>query len=414
MCGICGVASDWLSDQEIKMFMELMHLNVLRGWDGAGVAMVPEKKGPIECIRTTQTGTDLILSDEFKKALKDGPRKSILLGHCRFPTRGENKIENVHPFEVKDIVGVHNGTFRKINKDWVDADKSDSLAVFETMAEKGLEATIKDVDGAYALVWIDKDKQTLNFLRNSERPLHVVRQGSLMLWSSEYDHLKWVLSRAHRSVQNIEFFTADKHYVVDLPVSNQPSFRSGGDVKPEREYQTVYPFYESFTERAERLAVEQSGKRGSRRGNVLEHSAFNGGNNFNHANAGSYNGNNRGSSSGSQNTRTGVARHFAPAQPFRVPLTEDEKNDVSLHEFETMKGWWVPKEKLKAYLNSGCDYCSHKCDIGDHRDGHVHWASYNVWFCDDCWNNEGIMEDSFQYFPSLKLIREAEKARKAS
>lgn len=401
MCGICGIASDWLTVGDKKMFMELMHLNVLRGWEGAGIIMIPEKKkDEIQVIRTTDTGTDLILSKEFHKAW-ELCRYSALIGHCRFPTKGDNTIENVHPFEIKHIIGVHNGTFRRIDNVWLTDKESDTKKIYEEIAEKGIEAAIKDSDGAYALNWVDTEKRTINFLRNLERPLHVTKTGAFCIWSSEGTHIGHVLSRNNRQGFKIDFFASDKHYMMEYPCKPPYSFRDGGKIKPVRfwegkkEYDDVWS---NFTEPRDNFVSNRNRT------------------NFNHVNAARHNGN--GDNVRDLFNRAATIRNDALRRHFLPPSVPDPVHSPSErveHQYNTSHGYWVTKDKLNQYLKNGCAYCSEETSMADYLLKKIFWLNSKEFLCETCLNSPAVVDEMLNYHPGARNDLDAYKAeRKAS
>lgn len=400
MCGICGVASNWLTLNDKRIFMELMHVNVLRGWEGAGVLAVPEKtKKEVEILRTTDHGTSLVMSDEFKK-LMDSDRFQVLLGHCRAPTKGGNVIENVHPHEVGNIIGVHNGTFRKIDGKWFsDAESSDTRAFYDCIVKDGVKEAIKKVDGAYALVWFDKENNTMNFLRNAERPLYYMAGMGGIFWSSEYQHLYGILSRHNRvpattAPYKIEMVPPHKWMSFDVPVCHPYELREGDEVKPEREnyYTRSDPFLDGFEESGNLPAKRGNGRNGSRGNNNGSHL----GGNYNHANAARHNG----SGSNIRPINNSVAKHFLPPRP-SVPLISagDERGD---HTYQTFPGTYVTREKLLAYLKHGCVYCSTAGEIDEYLRHECSFVNWNEWICDKCMNNPAALADCSALYPHLK------------
>lgn len=114
--------------------------------------------------------------------------------HCRAATVGNVEKKNAHPFAVDHVIGMHNGSITTdfTNKKQFD---TDSEALYHNIATMGVDAAIKDLpfSAAYALVWLDRKKNTLNFLRNAQRPLFVVHQGITLYWSSLEEDLIWGL-----------------------------------------------------------------------------------------------------------------------------------------------------------------------------------------------------------------------------
>jgi hypothetical protein len=124
----------------------------------------------------------------------------ILIGHNRFGTVGGNSSRNAHPFVFDNVVGVHNGTIqysdRKVLKDH-DKFDTDSEAIYYNISELGPKEALKDLKGAWSLVWWDRVEHKLNFLRNKERPMYwtLSETGKELYWASESGMLQAVLAR---------------------------------------------------------------------------------------------------------------------------------------------------------------------------------------------------------------------------
>jgi hypothetical protein len=70
------------------------------------------------------------------------------------------------------VIGAHNGTLT--NKHYYDKENKfavDSEALYNCIDLYGIDEAIKHIKGAYALIYWDKDEQTINYIRNKERPL---------------------------------------------------------------------------------------------------------------------------------------------------------------------------------------------------------------------------------------------------
>lgn len=203
MCGLAGVLSNKLQDPEIYAFDELMCISVIRGWEGAGTAFISRGE-QADVLRTVGTGTDLVLHGKFSDFLKK--KRIALMGHTRFPTMGKdtNDLAFVHPHRYEHITLVHNGTMTEVAGTKVDKDKmSDSAMLTESIAKIGVKDTIKNSQGAFALVWFDAKQQTLNFLRNWERPLHFAipqtkdKKKFVLYWASDPLFLQIICNRRY-------------------------------------------------------------------------------------------------------------------------------------------------------------------------------------------------------------------------
>lgn len=206
-----------LSNYEIAYVRQLMVLSVLRGWMGSGAFAVSShhKKMRIEMFKTEFCGAELACDPSFDKIVSQNPK--IITAHCRAPTRGENTLDFIHPHRVKALTGVHNGTMNTVMGNVLDSKVSDSRAIYEAIAEHGVEEFVKNSRGAYSLVWTDAEKGTLNFLRNSERPMVFARVGngdfaSTMYFASEKGMLEYVLSGRGNISPNVITYMSPKPY----------------------------------------------------------------------------------------------------------------------------------------------------------------------------------------------------------
>lgn len=191
MCGIVGVAGKIFMKEE-RTLRTLLVLDSLRGEDSTGVAVIP-KVGNSIVAKELGNPYNLFDTKRFETALKKVNR--AIIGHNRYATQGAVSKKNAHPFDFDTLVGVHNGTLKNKYRldDATDFDV-DSENLYHHMEKHGLADVLNVMDGAWALVWWDKKEETLNMLRNKERPLFVVatKDGESMFWASE----KWMLSVA--------------------------------------------------------------------------------------------------------------------------------------------------------------------------------------------------------------------------
>jgi predicted glutamine amidotransferase len=202
MCGLVAFItknSHGLTKDQVDAFDNLLFIDALRGMDSTGVFMV-ERNGDMELAKEATPSFVYRSTPEYKALMQTAYRSGrALVGHNRAATRGVITDQNAHPFVVDDrITLVHNGTlygdFKKLTTENVDVD---SHAIAHKIHECGddVEAALQQIDGAYALIWHDFKNNTLNFIRNEQRPLHYVEVKDGWIWASEANMLAWILAR---------------------------------------------------------------------------------------------------------------------------------------------------------------------------------------------------------------------------
>lgn len=195
MCGLVGVAGN-LSVTGERAFKRLLELDTIRGPHSTGIFAV---KSDRSTMLAKQVGTpwDLYETKASEKIFQAVTK--VLLGHNRWATKGKINKLNAHPFEFDNIAGAHNGTLTTTYQlDDHEMFEVDSENIYYHMNKNGVDDTIRNLNGAFALTWYDKRANTINFIRNSERPLYYVLSDDMkiLLWASE----DWMLVVAAHSV----------------------------------------------------------------------------------------------------------------------------------------------------------------------------------------------------------------------
>lgn len=213
MCGLVGfAASGYAQHTQKEFFKQLLFVDTIRGHHATGIAAADTMTKDFTIVKKAMSAPQFLAQPEVDESLFIAKHNfNIYIGHNRWATAGASGDDNnAHPFTHGDIVGAHNGTIRnrtllEDHKDFV----VDSDNIFYHLALHGVEETIKSLDGAYALTWYDKSDNTINFLRNEERPLTFARltDGSIF-WASERQMLEWMVKR-HKSLKFASFKTDD-------------------------------------------------------------------------------------------------------------------------------------------------------------------------------------------------------------
>lgn len=200
MCGIVAVISKakWgMSRDEVDMFSDLLYIDALRGMDSTGTFMV-NTHGDVSILKEASDASTFRGSKEFADLMRESVRMGVaLVGHNRAATRGVISDQNAHPFVVDDrITLVHNGTLYGDHKKLADTEV-DSHAIAHLIHKHGddVEAAIQEVSGAYALIWSDFKNQSINILRNSQRPMFWVETDKCWIYCSERNMIEWLRYR---------------------------------------------------------------------------------------------------------------------------------------------------------------------------------------------------------------------------
>lgn len=157
---------------------------------------------------------DFLFTPEVVKELEGA---SCVIGHCRHATVGKINTDNAHPYEFEHIIGAHNGTVMSLQNEADRKGTTDSYLLYKMLNDEGIDETIKRVgSGAYALTWFDKRDNTLNLLRNDQRPLFLMTAPGTVYWASEADFLNLVGSRSTLKVEKPCIIPANTLHTIDL------------------------------------------------------------------------------------------------------------------------------------------------------------------------------------------------------
>lgn len=190
MCGIVGVLGD-IGLNEEKLFSNLLIIDTIRGVDSTGVIRVSDKN-KVSYYKDAITGGEMVKTTQYHNLLSS--HNKVLIGHNRAATIGKVTATNAHPFHYGNIIGVHNGTIRSTaGLEDHTMFEVDSENLIYDISLRGIETTYKHLrGGAAALVFYDKSKHEVNFIRNTQRPLcfGTLKGSNCVVWASTPEILK--------------------------------------------------------------------------------------------------------------------------------------------------------------------------------------------------------------------------------
>lgn len=243
MCGIVGMVSKWsngFTSSEADIFTRMLFLDTLRGWDSTGVFGV-DKFGNVDIVKAAISGPDFIRTREHEDFLRKSVRAgTFMVGHNRAATKGTINDENAHPFYVDDkIILVQNGTMRGDHKKFAEVDV-DSHALAHLLAkEDDVTKALKQVNAAYALVWYNTATESMNIIRNKERPLFIVEEETGgFIFASEMETILYACSKSTTPVKwKSAPFLLDEHTLYEFSLTSPKEMKK---TKLECEYE--YPY----------------------------------------------------------------------------------------------------------------------------------------------------------------------------
>lgn len=202
MCGIVGIVAFHKKNypERSKFLYQSLYVSALRGTDGTGIFCVPhtDDKKDIVVYKKPIPSFDFLQLKPTEEILKNSEYFKYFVGHARAKTSGVSTINNTHPFTHGHITLVHNGSayglYDLVDKKSFDVD-SETIAYALSLHPP--EKVIENLTGAFTLVWYDAKEDSLNIVRNDERPLSfkVDEKNELFLFASEQEMLELICAR---------------------------------------------------------------------------------------------------------------------------------------------------------------------------------------------------------------------------
>jgi len=189
MCGIIGLIypqRTWEKHKttvykvDYKNFMEqAVYVGAVRGANATGLLYVEKtrveakKEGQdVNIFKRAYSGTDFIQLGEVQSVLRNIEYNWVTVIHHRLSTNNASGHAAAHPFQHKHITLVHNGIITNAHKLPATPVNIDSDRVAAGLAEtQDIENFLGNLSGSFVLVWYDTNTNTINFIRNKERPL---------------------------------------------------------------------------------------------------------------------------------------------------------------------------------------------------------------------------------------------------
>ncbi|MCW8888177.1 MAG: class II glutamine amidotransferase [Gammaproteobacteria bacterium] len=269
MCGIVGYVTGKNTTNHEKFFKQALIADILRGFDSTGV-IIGDDKG----WGTYKKAVNAIDFLDMKKASNlvnsNGlNRPAFMIGHNRAATVGNVNAANAHPFEHGDLVGVHNGTLRTYHR--LENNRgfdTDSEALYYNLSKRDdIADVLGDVKGAYALVWYNSAEDTVNIIRNDERPLCIakIKDEDTILWASERGMLQWIAGRCGLKIESTFEPKPNLHIKFHMQADTVSNFEY-----EQLEVKDNYPSYKPPAKQHNLPAGNQAGGAGQGSGQASE------------------------------------------------------------------------------------------------------------------------------------------------
>lgn len=374
MCGIFGVYSTHWTDAESKIFRELAILNVFRGEDGTGILRIDDrgKKGFNYKVVTSLDESPKFMYDPANEDFLKCDRQTLcMMGHTRWATVGEVKIENQHPFKKGDLIGFHNGTIKKKFRGTKDFE-TDSEALYELIEAIGLDDALNeaiDWDTAYALQFLDTKGDILGtkvpaigFIKNNKRPLNFtyLYGKTTLVWSSDLETLKYVIRKNKMTGSGYgnttEYWSLKETNLQYLCLGDVPRELKivETDVKPTPVYTNARPYGWSGV-----------------MGNSRPYSPP--------------------ATTGNTNHNTDLREEYW-GDPFlddSTPFYSGREDPNEFFEIKIFNGSsvWEKRSSIERKLKQGCMVCSSESTFDDFERGDTVWWDSDTYCCIDCFND---------------------------
>ena len=230
MCGIVGFITTETKVGEpdrAKFLKQALIIDTLRGDDSTGMFLVGHepkfKDGTPYWFKQLGTGGEFVECKEYWESAYDVSPYRAAVGHNRAATVGSVDADSAHPFQEGPITLVHNGTLTTTMglpdpMAGLRGITVDSHAICHNLANHPVEDVIAALHGAFALVWHDARDDSMNIIRNDQRPLHfgMGQHGKSLFFMSEGGMLHLLDQRLKLGIKAI-YYPDEGQYLKWLP-----------------------------------------------------------------------------------------------------------------------------------------------------------------------------------------------------
>jgi glucosamine 6-phosphate synthetase-like amidotransferase/phosphosugar isomerase protein len=242
MCAICGIGfmkDHCLRTPEvvISIMSNLLIECQSNGRAATGLSVLNTKEAHV--LRRAKNATHLVSTEEYKNFMKENVNlkgsdgAQSIIGHCRFPTKGDpSNHYNNHPIVTEDIIGIHNGAISNDDELFAahridriaEVDTEIIFALINSYRKKGnstSEAIIKatsQLSGSYACALQDVNSPYALYLFRAFGPTSAVYFPSMrvVIFATNLSYIKRAVQGFNLGVFSSIDYSNDTGVILDL------------------------------------------------------------------------------------------------------------------------------------------------------------------------------------------------------